>query len=170
MINLTLISALSENYVIGKDNSLPWKLPDDMKFFMKTTTGHPIIMGRKSFQSLGSKPLKNRKNIVLTSKGDFSAEGVETAKDIDQAIVLAKKNTNSTIFIIGGGEIYQQFLPFATHMILTHVHAVVEGDAYFPSFNPEEWVVTKQELHPADERHAYAFTFTWYERKILPFR
>lgn len=163
---LSLIAALSENRVIGRDNDLPWSLPDDMKWFMRTTTGHAVIMGRANFDAMNRRPLKNRTNIVLTQQADWSppegATGVLTAHSLDEAIALAGDDAEP--FVIGGQAIYELALPRVDRMYLTRVHAVVEGDRYFPEFDANDWQITPISEHPADDRHAHAFTIRRYDR------
>lgn len=164
-MDISLIAAISENYVLGKDNQLLWRLPDDMKFFKNTTMGHPVVMGRKTFESFG-KPLPGRKNIIVTRQKDYNPEGAIVVHNLDDAIAEAKKEEQEEIFIIGGGEIYKQTLSDATKIYLTLVHHTFEeGDAFFPEINEEEWLEVKRELHQPDERHQYAFTFLFLERK-----
>lgn len=149
--------------MIGKDNELPWHLPDDFAYFKRTTLGHPIIMGRKSFESLG-KPLPKRTNIVVTRQSDYHPEGCVVVHSVEEAIKVAK-TADEEVFVIGGAEIAKQAFPFVEVMLLTEVHAEVEGDTYFPEFDKSEWEEKSREFHPADERHEYAFSFVRYKRK-----
>ncbi|GAB2589225.1 dihydrofolate reductase [Spirosoma areae] len=166
-MKLSLIAAVAENGVIGRQNDLPWHLPDDFAFFKRKTNHHPIIMGRKSLVSLG-KPLPNRTNIVITRNRDFAAEGVTVVHTLDEALAVAKKADRQTdeIFVIGGAEIYKMALPVATTLYLTEIHQAYEGDAYFPAFDKSQWQEVSRRPHPTDERHAVAFDFVEYERKI----
>ncbi len=161
-----MIAAIGENNVIGKDNELVWDLPDDMKFFMKTTTGHPVIMGRKNYESIPKKyrPLPNRTNIIVTRQNDYSAPGALVVHDLESALSLAKDHDDSEIFIIGGGQIYDLGLPFANTMYLTEIHASFEGDTFFPSFDRKEWTEISRVHHGKDDRHAYSFDFVIYQR------
>lgn len=163
-MNISLISAVAQNGVIGRDNDLPWHLPDDFAFFKRKTSHHPIIMGRKSLEALG-KPLKNRTNIVITRNQDFSAEGVVVVHTLEDALNQAKAVNQEEIFVIGGAEIYAMALPVATTLYLTEIHKAYEGDAYFPSFDKADWQEVSRHAHPADERHEAAFDFVEYERK-----
>jgi dihydrofolate reductase len=162
---VSLIAALTKNRVIGRNNDLPWKLPDDMKYFMETTREHAVIMGRKNFDSLPPKfkPLKDRLNIVLTRNkkllDDFDVRAVSS---ISEAFEQAP--ANEEVFVIGGAEIFAQTLSRADRLYLTEIDAVVDGDVYFPEYNKSEWKEVSRRHHPADERHAYAFDFVLYER------
>ena len=164
-MKISLIAAVAENGVIGRNNDLPWHLPDDFAFFKRKTSHHPIIMGRKSLESLG-KPLPNRTNIVLTRNTDFKADGVTVVHTLEEAVLEAQKAERATdeIFVIGGAEIYRMALPTATTLHLTEIHQTYEGDAYFPAFDKSEWQEVSRRPHPADERHAVAFDFVEYER------
>ncbi len=161
---IAVIVAASENNVIGINNQLPWKLPDDFKFFKNTTYGFPIIMGRKTWESLGGKPLKGRHNIVITRQPDYTAEGVTITNSLAGALAIAEKDEVKEIFVIGGMEIIRQAWNQVDRIYLTRVHGTFEGDAFFPEINPTEWKRVHTEEHPADDRHAYAFTFETWER------
>lgn len=162
-MKISIIVAASENNVIGRDNDLPWKLPDDMKFFVRTTKGHHILTGRKNLESFG-KLLPNRTNIVLTRDKNYQFEGAHIFTNLDKAIEYAKNNGEEELMIIGGGEIYKQTLPFTDKVYLTRVHTEIEGDTYFPELNPSEWRLKSEKFHPEDEKHNYSFTFKVYER------
>jgi dihydrofolate reductase len=163
-MTISFIAAVSENHVIGKDNKLPWHLPRDMKYFKNITWAMPVIMGRKSFESLG-KPLKGRRNIVITRNKDWKAEGVEIVPSIDQAITLAAQTDAKEIFITGGAEIFHAALPSADRIYLTLVHSNLDGDAFFPEIKKDEWkMVSNKECEP-DEKNAYALSFQVWERK-----
>lgn len=163
---ISLIAALSQNHVIGKDNDLPWHLPDDMKYFMQTTNGHHCIMGRKNYDSIPAKfkPLPNRTNIVVTRQKNFNAPGCLVVNSLDEAIAIAKNNNEDELFIIGGADIYKQSMPQMQRMYLTEIKALIDGDTFFPEFKKEEWQETKRTLHPVDERHKYDFDFVVYEK------
>jgi dihydrofolate reductase len=164
---ISLIAALTENRVIGKNNDLPWRLPDDMKFFMESTKGHHVIMGRKNYDSLPLKfkPLPHRTNIVVTRQKDFLAPGCSIVHSVADGLTIAEKNNEQEVFIIGGAEIYNQSLPIATRLYLTEIKTSLEGDTYFPTFDKQNWKELKRVAHAADEKHAYAFDFVIYERK-----
>lgn len=159
-----LIVAASTNNAIGKDNKLLWHLPNDLKFFKNTTWGFPVIMGRKTFEAV-NKPLPGRINIVITRKDDWKAEGVINATDLDDAIVKAAATNANQIFIIGGGEIYKQSMDIADTIYMTRVHAVLDGDTFFPVIDEQEWELVSNEDFPADEKHAYAYSFQVWKKK-----
>lgn len=163
---VSAIAALAANRVIGKDKDLPWHLPDDMKFFMQTTSGHHVIMGRRNYESLPAKykPLPNRTNIVLTRQSDYEAPGCIVMHDIASAIDHARRAGEAECFIIGGAEIYRLAMPYTTRLYLTEIEAEVEGDTWFPEWNRAEWRETSRTHHPADQRHAYAFDIVVYDR------
>lgn len=161
---LAAIVAMSENRVIGKDNKLPWHLPADLKRFKEITTGHFIIMGRKTFESIG-KSLPNRTNIVLSRDANFEAPGCQTLTSIEEAIEQAKEAKQAEIFIIGGAEIYRQLLTKIGRIYLTIIHKEFEGDAWFPEFNLAEWQEVSREHHEADEKNPHAYSFITLERK-----
>jgi dihydrofolate reductase len=165
-MKISLIAALAENRVIGKNNDLPWKLPDDMKFFMQTTKGHYVIMGRKNYDSLPDKfkPLPHRTNIVVTRQKDFKAPGCDVVNSVEDAIRIAAKNNELETFIIGGAEIYKATLPMANKLYLTEIHTSIDGDTFFPVFNKHEWREISRQPHNADERHAFGFDFVIYEK------
>ena len=161
---ISFIAAVSENNVIGKGNKLPWTLPTDMKYFKNITWAMPVIMGRKSFESLGE-PLKGRTNIVITRRTDWQPAGVEIVHSIDEAIIAAKKTDAKEIFIIGGAEIFQSALPSADKIYKTLVHENFEGDAFFPEINTDEWeLVSNRDCKP-NEKNAYALSFQVWERR-----
>ncbi|MCW9023260.1 MAG: type 3 dihydrofolate reductase [Gammaproteobacteria bacterium] len=160
---ISLIAAMTEERVIGIDNSLPWKLPNDMKWFRQQTMGKPIIMGRKTFESFGAKPLPGRTNIIITRDQNYSAEGCIVAHTIEEALQSAA--AVDEIMIIGGASFYEQMLPQAQRMYLTFVHTKVEGDAWFPEFNLSEWQEVSREDHQIDEKNLHPHSFVIFERK-----
>lgn len=160
---LTLIVAASENNVIGKDNDLLWHLPNDFKRFKKLTTGHHIIMGRKTLDSLPGL-LPKREHIVVTRNKNFEHKGCEVFQSLEEAILFSKSNDDNP-FIIGGGEIYKQSILLADRIEITRVHVNIEGDTFFPVIDHEVWKLVKEEFHPSDDKHKYAFTFLTYEKK-----
>jgi len=166
-MTISMIAAMSKNRVIGKNDDLPWHLPEDFSFFKETTKGRYVLMGRKNFDSLPHKfkPLPNRTNVVITRKTDFSAEGTTTVHSLEDAIAQARKGGESEVFIIGGGEIYRLGLEHADKIYLTEIDGVVEGDTYFPEFDKNIWKETARKHHPADERHQFAFDFVIYEKQ-----
>ncbi|KAA9332644.1 dihydrofolate reductase [Adhaeribacter soli] len=154
---IALIVAMAENNVIGKNNQLIWHLPADLKHFKNLTTSHPIIMGRKTYESIG-KPLPNRTNIIVTRQQDFKAEGCLVAHSFSDALMLAQQ-LDSDIFVIGGAEIYKQALFLADTIYLTEVHHEFEGDTIFPEIDPLLWVETDRQEHQADEKNPYDYAF-----------
>lgn len=164
MMRLSLIAALDRARGIGRGNELPWRLPDDLKRFKALTLGKPVLMGRKTAQSLG-RALPGRRNLVLTRSGEVPYAGMLALDSVEAALALAREDGADELCVIGGGEIYALCLPAATHMHLTYVDtAVADADAHFPRFDAEDWRVTAREHHAGDERHAYAFEFVDYVR------
>lgn len=159
---LALICAVARNGVIGKGGSLPWHLPDDLAHFKRTTMGKPIILGRRTHESIGQ-ALPGRRNIVVTRNPGFRAEGCETVASLAEALQACGDAPESVV--VGGAALYAEALPQADCIYLTRVEADAEGDVLFPVWNPAEWVETTQVHHPADERHAHAFTITTLERR-----
>lgn len=160
---ISLVVAAANNNVIGKDNQLLWRLPNDMKFFKNVTWGMPVVMGRKTFESLG-KPLPGRKNIVLSRKSGVKAEGAVMVKSMEDAQFLVREMDVKEMMVIGGGEIYAQVFEKAKRIYLTRVDAAPEGDAFFPEIDPEEWKLVSKKDHTADEKHAYNYSFQVWER------
>lgn len=158
----TMIAAAAENNALGKDNKIIWHLPDDYKRFKAITSGHYIIMGRKTFESL-QKPLPNRTHIVISRQEDYNPEGCTVVKTIEEALAACPANEDR--FIIGGGEIYNLALPEANKIELTRVHHSFEADTFFPEIDLKDWELVQSELHPTDERHQYEFTYETYIRK-----
>lgn len=161
---LVIIAAASENNVLGIDNDLPWHLPDDFKRFKKLTTGHKIIMGRKTLESF-PKALPNREHLVITRDPNYKPKfECHVFNSLKAALDYSQQDAQS--FIIGGGEVYRQAMDFATDIELTRVHATIEGDTFFPDIDLTDWELINEEFHPKDDRHKYAFTFQTYKRKI----
>ncbi len=158
---ISVIAALAENRVIGVNNTLPWRLPNDLRHFRRLTTGHAIVMGRKNYESIG-KPLPERTNIIVTRNRDYRASGCLVAHSLDEALTLARGDPE--IFIIGGAEIYREALPRAGRLYLTEVHATVAGDTFFPEIERNDWKETARERHEADDKHAYTYSFVVLER------
>ncbi|WP_029921279.1 dihydrofolate reductase [Nevskia soli] len=157
---LTLVVAVSENGVIGRDGGLPWRLPEDLKHFRRLTLGNTVLMGRKTFESLG-KPLEGRANWVLTRDAAFAAAGARVFRDLDAALAASPQGE---LLVIGGAELYRQTLPLASRLELTRVHAQVEGDTRFPDYDAKQWRETSRVDHAADERHAHAYSFLTLDR------
>lgn len=158
---VTLIAAAAENNELGKDKDLVWHLPDDFKRFKQLTTGHYIIMGRRTFETF-PKLLPNRTHVVITRKKNYSPEGAIVVHSIDEALDVAKNDAQP--FVIGGGEIYKLSLPKADRIELTRVHGTFDADTYFPEFDEENWKLVSSEFHPKDDRHNYSFTYLTYDR------
>lgn len=164
MTRLSLIAALDRNRAIGKGNALPWHLPDDLKRFKKLTLGKPVLMGRKTAESLG-RALPGRQNLVLTRSGRVPFERMQAVASLDAALRAADHGGAEEVCVIGGGEIYMLALPSATHLHLTYVDTVVDGaDAFFPAFDAAHWRIVSEESHAADAKHAYGFRFVDYCR------
>ncbi len=162
-MRVSLIAALDRNHAIGRGNALPWHLPDDLKRFKALTLGKPVLMGRKTAQSLG-RALRKRNNLVLTRGGAVPFAGMQAVASLEAAIALAA-GEGEELCVIGGGEVYALALPQATHLHLTHVDVAVEGaDAFFPRFDMQHWRETTRIHHPADMAHPFAFDFVDYER------
>ena len=153
-----MIAAMGKNNVIGIDNSLPWKLPADMKRFKQITSGKPVIMGRKTFESIG-RPLPNRKNIILTRDKNYSVEGCIIVTSVEEAITHSKDANEA--MVIGGEQVFRLFLPHAKRLYLTFIEEEFKGDSYFPQFNKEEWTVLKEEHYQDDHK----YSFVDFERK-----
>ena len=162
-MHVSLIAALDRNHAIGKGNALPWHLPDDLKRFKALTLGKPILMGRKTADSLG-RALPKRRNLVLTRAGRVPFDGMQAVASLDEALEIAGRD-GEELCVIGGGELYALALPQATHLHLTHVDASVEGaDVFFPRFDAATWREVARVVHPADGTHAFAFDFVDYLR------
>jgi dihydrofolate reductase len=159
---ITLIVAVADSGVIGRDNTLPWHLPEDLKRFKRLTMGKPIVMGRRTFESIG-KPLPGRENIVVTRDANYLREGVIVVHDVDGALRAA--GSAPEIMVIGGAELFRALLPRAGRIHLTRVHGNIEGDVVWPSLDERDWRVVEREARSADERHAYDMTFEVWEKR-----
>lgn len=162
---ISLIVAASTNNAIGKNNQMLWHLPNDLKFFKNTTWAMPVAMGRKTFESLGSKPLNGRVNIIITKQKNWKANGVVVVNSIEDAVFVAQQNDYKEIMIAGGGEIYKQALDKANRIYLTRVHAEIEGDTFFPEFNKSKFQLTTNRDFEADDKHAFAYSFQTWDKK-----
>lgn len=160
---LAIAVAVGENYAIGKNNQLLWHMPADLKFFKQTTSGHTVVMGRKTFDSVG-KPLPNRRNIVITRDSELKIDGVEVVNSLDAAIALTK-DEEKPVFIVGGAEIYRQALPKTDVLYLTTIHHNFDADTFFPEIDRNDWTVISAERHEADEKNKYDYTFEVLKRK-----
>ena len=161
-MTLAVIAAVSRNGVIGRARKLPWHLSHDLRRFKEITTGHAIIMGRKTYESIG-RPLPNRRSLVITRDPSFRANGVEVVRSLEEALQAA--TGESKRFVIGGAAMFADALPLADELYLTRVHADVEGDVYFPHLDFGEWELIEEESHPADEKNDYPITLQFYRRR-----
>lgn len=159
-MKIVLIAAMSKNNVIGIDGTLPWNLPEDLKRFRKITTGNMIIMGRKTYESIG-RPLPKRTNIILTRNKSFRPEGCYVVNDFI-SFIAAMANSKGTLFVIGGEEVYKKFLPFADELLFTQIDKEFKGDAYFPSFKKREWKLVEEEIIPKDFLNPFQYRFQKY--------
>lgn len=166
---ISLIVATPSNLAIGKNNQLIWNLPKDMKFFMETTTGHPVIMGRKNFESIPKKfrPLKNRTNVIITRNKNYAADGCIIVNNIEDSIKALEKENNEEVFVIGGGEIYKRFLEkkLIDRMYITHIEQVFDGDTFFPKIDFTEWESSTLITHNKDEENPHSFKVIQYNKK-----
>lgn len=163
-MTVTIIAAIADNGIIGRDNDVPWHLPADLQRFKALTTGHVVVMGRKTFDSIDRRPLPNRRCIVVSHNPDYSAEGVETATSVNEAVDRA---AGEDVFIAGGRAIYEEGLKLADEMQLTRIHAQVDGDISFPAFATGDWDLVRSDSHAPDEKHSHSFTFEHYKRRPL---
>ncbi len=161
--HIVLIAAVSDNGVIGRDGDMPWHLPDDLKRFKSITMGHPIVMGRRTWESIG-RPLPGRTNIIMTRNRAFAAGDASVAHSISEVVEYCN---DGTIMVIGGGEIYRMFLSIADRVELTRVHTTLDGDTTFPELVESDWLCNEPTSHEADDRHAYAMTFESWSRTNL---
>ena len=159
---ITIIVAMGKNREIGADNQLLWHLPKDLKHFKELTSGHPIIMGRKTYESIG-KPLPNRTNIVISRKNDWFEEGILIVGSIKEALKFAKK-IDENVFIIGGGTIYEQTIDLADQLEVTLVDAELKADTFFPKIDEKKWLKTNEVTHQRDEKNQFDFSFQTFER------
>ena len=162
-MHISIIVAAADNNAIGKNNQLLWHLPNDLKFFKNTTWGMPVIMGRKTFESV-NKPLPGRMNIVITRQADWKAEGVTSATSLKDALHKAEAANYKQAFVIGGGEIYKAFYERAQRIYLTRVEATPEADSFFPEIDPAQWRLVSQKDNEADEKNMYNYSFQIWER------
>ncbi|AZB43254.1 dihydrofolate reductase [Bacillus sp. FJAT-42376] len=154
---ISFIFAMDEQRVIGRNNDLPWKLPADLAHFKRTTIGSPVVMGRKTFESMGSRPLPGRRNIVVTSNPDFHAEGCEILRSVKEIPLLEEEGRE--LFVIGGAKIFEEMLPHCTKMYVTLIHHSFDGDTFFPPFNETEWETVSKERGIKDEKNPYTYEF-----------
>ncbi|MEK7175607.1 MAG: dihydrofolate reductase [Patescibacteria group bacterium] len=174
-MQISIIAAFGKNKELGLNNKLLWSLPDDLKRFKELTTGHIIIMGQKTYESIG-RPLLNRKNFIISRDTSYQVDGCTVVNSLEEAFEKFEKEKQSPrsdlgankdeIFVIGGGEIYKLFLPYANNLYLTEVEAELPADTFFPEFNLTEWKLLSEEFHPKDEKHKYSFCFRKYVRNV----
>lgn len=162
---ISIIVAASTNNAIGNKNKLLWKLPNDLKFFKNITWGNVVAMGRKTFESLGNKPLPGRFNIIITRQLGWNADGVSVAHSLNEAIQLAKLHQYKEIFIAGGGEIYKEAITKANQIYITRVHAKLDGDTFFPEIKINKWQIISDVEFAADAKHAFAYSFQLWKPK-----
>lgn len=161
-MRLSIIVAMDDNQLIGKDNALPWHLPADLGYFKKTTTGKTVLMGRKTYESIGF-PLPNRRNVIVSRNTGFSAEGCEVVDSIERALELAKGDEE--VMIMGGASFYEQMLPSVDRLYITQIEGTFVGDAHFPKFNRDEFVESFRQTHQPDEKNQHTYHFTILDRK-----
>ena len=161
-MRLSIIVAMDDNQLIGKDNTLPWNLPADLGYFKRTTTGKTVLMGRKTYESIG-RPLPNRRNVIISRNANFKAPGCEVVGAIKSALELVKEDDE--IMIMGGASFYEQMLPSVNRLYITQIEGAYVGDAYFPSFNRDDFVETFRESHQPDEKNKHTYHFTILDRK-----
>ncbi|KGX87905.1 dihydrofolate reductase [Pontibacillus litoralis] len=161
---ISFIVAMDQNRVIGKDNDLPWRLSEDLKFFKQKTTGNTIIMGRKTFESMNG-ALPNRHNVIVTTNPDYEAEGCTVIHDVEQIHKWNKEEPHIEWFVIGGSHLFKQMLPYADRMYITLIDESFTGDTYFPSFNEKEWTLTKKEQGLKNDKNPYDYYFCQYDKK-----
>lgn len=167
-MDISIVVAMSENYVIGRANALPWRLPEDLKYFKRITMGHPVIMGRKTFESIG-RALPGRLNLVISRQEGWKADGAVHANSLAEGLRLGQEDARAKglkqVMVIGGADLYAQAFDHCTRLYLTQVHAQIDGDAFFPRFDPEQWTETSRQHHPADEQNSQAYSFIVLQRK-----
>ncbi|GEO08602.1 dihydrofolate reductase [Segetibacter aerophilus] len=162
-MSLSLIVAATTNNVIGKNNDLPWRLPNDMKYFKNTTWGMPVIMGRKTFQSM-TEPLAGRTNIVITRQTNWKPEGAVVVNNLSDALFVAKDADSKEVFVIGGGEIFKDAIKKADRIYMTRIHTILDGDAHFPEIEEKKWKLISKRDCFADEKHKFDYSFEVWER------
>lgn len=167
-MKITLVAAVAENGVIGSEGGLPWRLSADLRRFKATTMGKPMVMGRKTWESIEKRPLPGRRNIVITRDPTYRAPGADVVAGLDEALALAREEGAAEASIIGGGEIFALAMKLADRLDITHVLASIGGDTFFPAIDPQDWRVVSQESFPAGERDSHATRHVIYERRAAP--
>ena len=163
-MKISMIAAMAHDRVIGKDNQMPWHLPADLAHFKRVTLGKPVLMGRKTFESIG-RPLPGRRNLVLSRNPGYQAEGIEVVDSVEAALALLVSSAVEELMVIGGGHLYAEMLPSADRLSLTQIDLAVEGDTRFPAFDDGQWQRIDCESHPADEKNPHPYSFeTWLRR------
>ncbi|MGC5428080.1 type 3 dihydrofolate reductase [Aeromonas veronii bv. sobria] len=163
-MKISMIAAMAHDRVIGKDNQMPWHLPADLAHFKRVTLGKPVLMGRKTFESIG-RPLPGRRNLVISRNPDYQAEGIEVVGSVEAALALLASSEVEELMVIGGGHLYAEMLPSADCLYLTRIDLAVEGDTRFPAFDDGQWQRIECESHPADEKNPHPYSFeTWLRR------
>lgn len=160
---ISLLYAMDKNRLIGKNNELPWHLPQDLAYFKRVTMGHTIVMGRKTFDSIG-KPLPGRENIIITRDTSFTCNGCKVIHSINELLNLSREKNNEELFVIGGAEIFKEILPFSDRLYVTNIHHEFDGDTYFPITNDAEWKLISKEPGKKDEKNPYDYEFVVYEK------
>ncbi|WP_026673559.1 dihydrofolate reductase [Alkalihalobacterium bogoriense] len=160
---ISFIVAMDKNRVIGKDNDLPWRLPADLAYFKKITVGHPIVMGRKTYDSIG-RPLPKRENIVITRNKDFGPDGVTVMHSIEECVTWAKEHADEEIFVIGGAGIFKEMIDVVDRLYITYINDSFEGDTYFPEWDEDNWLLKTEEKGVQDEKNNYEYYFRVYDR------
>ena len=163
-MKISMIAAMAHDRVIGKDNQMPWHMPADLAHFKRVTLGKPVLMGRKTFESIG-RPLPGRRNLVISRNPDYQADGIEVVGSVEGALALLADNEVAEVMVIGGGHLYAELLPKADCLYLTRIELEVEGDTRFPAFADEQWQCVEREVHQADEKNPHPYRFETWRRK-----
>ncbi|MBW3762907.1 type 3 dihydrofolate reductase [Aeromonas jandaei] len=163
-MKISMIAAMAHDQVIGKDNQMPWHMPADLAHFKRVTLGKPVLMGRKTFESIG-RPLPGRRNLVISRNPDYQADGIEVVGSVEAALALLADNEVAEVMVIGGGHLYAELLPKADCLYLTRIELEVEGDTRFPAFADEQWQCVEREVHQADEKNPHPYRFETWLRK-----
>ncbi|WP_429186440.1 type 3 dihydrofolate reductase [Aeromonas veronii] len=163
-MKISMIAAMAHDRVIGKDNQMPWHLPADLAHFKRVTLGKPVLMGRKTFESIG-RPLPGRRNLVISRNPDYQVEGIEVVGSVEAALALLAGSSVEELMVIGGGHLYAEMLPSADCLYLTRIDLAVEGDTRFPAFDDGQWQRVDCESHPADEKNPHPYSFETWQRR-----
>lgn len=163
-MKISMIAAMAHDRVIGKDNQMPWHLPADLAHFKRVTLGKPVLMGRKTFESIG-RPLPGRRNLVISRNPGYQAEGIEVVDSFEAALALLVSSAVEELMVIGGGHLYAEMLPSADRLYLTQIDLAVEGDTRFPAFDDGQWQRIDCESHPADEKNPHPYSFETWQRR-----